>query len=73
MGILTRRNIRKARGLYPRPPCNRREVGGEGRGAFGFVIGGLVYPLEVFDIHIIAIITAHEIPVSIGCAGYDKA
>lgn len=21
MGILTRRNIRKARGLYPRPPC----------------------------------------------------
>lgn len=26
MGILTRRNIRKARGLYPRPPCNRREV-----------------------------------------------
>ena len=28
-------------------PCNRREVGGEGRGAFGFVIGRSVHPLEV--------------------------
>ena len=33
--------------LIKEPPCNRREVGGEGRGAFGFVIGGLVYPLEI--------------------------
>lgn len=24
---------------------------GEGRGAFGFVIGGLVYPLEVVYVH----------------------
>ena len=32
MGILTRRNIRKAKGLYPRPPCNRREVFSCGEG-----------------------------------------
>ena len=38
---------RCGRCLIKEPPCNRREVGGEGRGAFGFVIGGLVYPLEI--------------------------
>lgn len=32
MGILTRRNIRKARGLYPRPPCDCREVFSCGEG-----------------------------------------
>ena len=37
--------------LIKEPPCNRREVGGEGRGAFGFVIGGLVYPLEIVYVH----------------------
>lgn len=32
MGILTRRNIRKAKGLYPRPPCDCREVFSCGEG-----------------------------------------
>lgn len=32
MGILTRRNIRKAKGLYPRPPCDCREIFSCGEG-----------------------------------------
>ena len=58
---------RCGRCLIKEPPCNRREVGGEGRGAFGFVIGRLVYPLNIVDMEEVTCAAIHIIAICICC------
>lgn len=55
----------KAVEINKKPPCRRREVGGEGRGAFGFVIGGLVYPLEVVYVQSVVFTPAEKCTIAI--------
>lgn len=57
----------KAVEINKKPPCRRREVGGEGRGAFGFVIGGLVYPLNIVDMEEVTCAAIHIIAICICC------
>ena len=42
--------------------------GGEGRGAFGFVIGGLVYPLEIVYVERVTRATVEIVSIGIASA-----
>ena len=58
----------KAVEINKKPPCRRREVGGEGRGAFGFVIGRSVHPLEVVYVERVTRATVEIVSIGIASA-----